>query len=72
MGYLPRQVKPRTITLLFAASPLSTQFYRERADMLTRNENNVLVERHVYQRTVVSVSLHYNDPIKCVGKVQSG
>ena len=28
--------------------------------------------QHVYQRSVASVSYHYKDPIKCVGRVQSG
>jgi hypothetical protein len=27
--------------------------------------------QHVYQRSVASVSYHYKDPIKCVGRVQS-
>jgi len=30
------------------------------------------VGRHVYPQTVVSVSWHYKNPIKCVGLVQSG
>jgi hypothetical protein len=32
----------------------------------------VRVGRHVYSRTVVSVSYHYKNPTKCAGLVQSG
>jgi hypothetical protein len=31
MGSSPRRVKPRTIKLVFVASPLSTRHYEERA-----------------------------------------
>ena len=42
-------------------------------DWLARNHDNVSrVERHVYPRTVVSVSYHYKHPTKRVGLVQSG
>ena len=33
---------------------------------------HVRVGRHVYLRTVVSVSLHYKNPTKHVGLVQNG
>jgi len=36
------------------------------------SEECVPVERHVYPRTVVSLSQHNNNPIKGVGLVQSG
>jgi len=29
------------------------------------------VEQHIYSPTVVSISYHYKDPIKCVGLVES-
>jgi len=43
---------------------------REIKDVLARNQDNV--GRHVYLQTVVSVSLHYKNPTKRVGLVQSG
>jgi hypothetical protein len=41
-------------------------------DWLARNQNNLSrVERHVYQRTVVSVSYHYENPTRRVDLEQS-
>jgi hypothetical protein len=43
---------------------------RKSKDWLARNQNNV--ERHVYPRTVVSVSYHYKNPTQRVGLEQNG
>ena len=44
----------------------------KRKDWLSQNQDNVAwVEQHVYLLTVVLVSLHYKNPIKRVGLVQS-
>ena len=37
-----------------------------------KDQNQDNVGRHFYLQTVVSVSLHYNNPTKSVGLVQSG
>ena len=42
---------------------------RKTKDWLTRNQDNVRVGRHVYPRTVDSVSKHYKNPTKRVGLV---
>ena len=45
---------------------------RKSTDWLARNQNNVSLEQHVYQWTVVSASWHYKNPTKHVGLAQSG
>ena len=63
-GFEPGLVKPRTIKLVFVASPLSTQQYGERAKIgwlgiriMCPNGVNVCSSGvNVYSRTVVSVS----------------
>ena len=42
---------------------------RKTKDWLTRNQDNVRVVRHVYPRTVDSVSKHYKNLTKHVGLV---
>jgi hypothetical protein len=64
------RVKPKAIKLLFVASLLSIQHKGERAKTSWLGMRiKYRVELHVYQRTVVSVSLHYENPAKRVGLV---
>ena len=51
------RVKPKTIKLVFAVFPHITQHQDERAK--TGDRMMCPSGRHVYPRTVVSVSLHY-------------
>ena len=57
VGSSPSRVKPKTIKLIFVASPLSMQQLGERTKTgWVGIRICVPVERHVYPRTVVSVS----------------
>jgi hypothetical protein len=47
--------KAKTIKLVLAASPLSMQIYKEKT-FLGLNQDNVRVDPHVYQGTLVSVN----------------
>ena len=68
MGLSPDRVKPKTIKLVFVASPLSTQHEGERAktDWL-----GIGIMCPIEVQTVVSVSYHYKNPTKRVDLVQS-
>ena len=41
MSSIPDRVKPKTITLVFDASPLSMQYWRKGKDWFARNQDNV-------------------------------
>jgi hypothetical protein len=56
VGSSPDRVKPKTIKLVFVASPLST-LRRKSKDGLAQNQNNVSEWGDMSIRSVVSVSI---------------
>ena len=58
-----RQVKRKTVKLVFGASPQNTQHKGERAKTGWLGIKIMFrVGRHIYPRTVISVTQHYANP----------
>ena len=58
--------------LIFIASPLSTQYKRERIKTVWLGIRIMCPNGHVYAQTFASVSWHYENPTKRVHLEQSG
>jgi hypothetical protein len=66
VGSSPDQDKPKTMKLVFVASPLSSIQVKERRLVGSESGKCVRVKRHVYPGTVVSVSLQSKNLTKRV------